>query len=88
MYFQQSRSLQLTNTELLKEIDRLDRHIKEEQQRALQLRSELRNGSRSSNVVDEVRSFDCFHFQLLTTKQTEPMRNMIRVFRLVNWSNR
>lgn len=45
----------MTNAELLKEIDRLDRQIKDEQQRALQLRTELRNGSRSSNVVYEVR---------------------------------
>ena len=52
---QKNRTLEVTNAELLKEIDRLDRQIKEEQQRALQLRTELRNGSRSSNVVYEVK---------------------------------
>ncbi|CAF1259459.1 unnamed protein product, partial [Adineta ricciae] len=50
----QNRSLQVTNAELLKEIDRLDRQIKDEQQRALQLRNELRNGSRSNTVVHEL----------------------------------
>jgi len=38
----------------LKEIDRLDRQIKDEQQRAVQLRTELRNGSRSNTLVHEV----------------------------------
>ncbi len=47
----------MTNAELLKEIDRLDRQIKEEQQRALQLRTELRNGSRSNTLVHEVYLF-------------------------------
>jgi hypothetical protein len=47
----------VTNAELLKEIDRLDRQIKEEQQRALQLRTELRNGSRSNTLVHEVTFF-------------------------------
>ncbi|UJR37682.1 hypothetical protein I4U23_030377 [Adineta vaga] len=50
----QNRSLQVTNAELLKEIDRLDRQIKDEQQRALQLRNELRNGSRSNTVIHEL----------------------------------
>ena len=53
--FQQNRSLQVTNAELLKEVDRLDRQIKDEQQRAVHLRTELRNGSRSTTVVHEVR---------------------------------
>ncbi|CAF3211797.1 unnamed protein product, partial [Rotaria sp. Silwood2] len=52
----QNRSLQVTNAELLKEIDRLDRQIKDEQQRALQLRTELRNGSRSNTVIHEISS--------------------------------
>ena len=46
--------MQGTNAELLKEIDRLDRQIKDEQQRAVQLRTELRNGSRSNTLVHEV----------------------------------
>ncbi|CAF2968203.1 unnamed protein product [Rotaria sp. Silwood2] len=52
----QNRSLQVTNAELLKEIDRLDRQIKDEQQRALQLRTELRNGSRSNTVIHELNA--------------------------------
>ncbi|CAF3549757.1 unnamed protein product [Adineta steineri] len=52
----QNRSLQLTNAELLKEIDRLDRQIKDEQSRALQLRTELRNGSRSNTVIHELNA--------------------------------
>ncbi|CAF0822799.1 unnamed protein product [Rotaria sordida] len=52
----QNRSLQVTNAELLKEIDRLDRQIKDEQQRALQLRTELRNGSRSNTVIQELNA--------------------------------
>lgn len=53
-FIQQNRSLQATNAELLKEIERRDRQIKDEQQRAVQLRSELRNGSRSSTLIYEV----------------------------------
>ncbi len=45
----------MTNAELLKGIDRLDRQIKDEQQRALQLRTELRNCSRSNTIVHEVK---------------------------------
>ncbi len=45
----------MTNAELLKEIDRLDRQIKDEQQQALQLRTELRNGSGSTTIVHEVK---------------------------------
>ncbi|CAF3169233.1 unnamed protein product [Rotaria socialis] len=52
----QNRSLQVTNAELLKEIDRLDRQIKDEQQRTVQLRTELRNGSRSNSVVYELQA--------------------------------
>lgn len=44
----------------MKEIERLDRQIKDEQQRAVQLRSELRNGSRSGTLVHEVNRRD-FH---------------------------
>ncbi|CAF1261553.1 unnamed protein product [Rotaria sp. Silwood1] len=52
----QNRSLQVTNAELLKEIDRLDRQIKDEQQRAMQLRTELRTGSRSNTVIQELNA--------------------------------
>jgi hypothetical protein len=51
----------MTNAELLKEIDRLDRQIKDEQQRAVQLRAELRNGSRSHTTIYEVK-FDIKSF--------------------------
>ncbi|CAF0928068.1 unnamed protein product, partial [Didymodactylos carnosus] len=52
----QNQSLQMTNSELLKEIDRLDRQIKDEQQRAVQLRTELRNGSRSNTLIYELNA--------------------------------
>ena len=53
-FLQQNRSLQITNAELLKEIDRFDQQIKDERQRASQLRTELRNGPRSGSIVQEV----------------------------------
>ncbi len=77
----------MTNAELLKEIDRLDRQIKDEQQRAVQLRTELRNGSRSHTTIYEVKFdiksfFWIFFFQLQT--QIEEFRRECEILKETN----
>ena len=44
----------MVNAELLREVKQLEQQIRDEKQSAVQLRSELRNGSHSSSLIYEV----------------------------------